>query len=702
MTSRYRLLQPLATGGMAELFLGVAKGAEGFERTVAIKRVLPHLAREPDISSMFVSEARLAMLLQHQNIVTVHDVGESSEGLFLVMELVDGWDLGALMRAVTRQGLRIPPHLAVFIASQAQAGLQHAYRRQLGGQVLMTAHRDVSPSNLLVSREGEVKVSDFGIARLTGLSRTEPGAFKGKVPYAAPEVLRGEPATALSDQFSLGTLLAEMLAGQHPFGGSADPMAVASSILNRAPASLPDVPASLATLVLRMLSRDPAARFPEPEDVSEALTRWLAQTGEPASSHALATFLRGVQLPLSVGEVARAALAEAPASTSTSFVMSAAPREGVDPGRIPSASGAASVTMAYGGRAGASPGAMASARGEPAAWKAPPAAVPVGAEEEEPWSPPVGGVSLSTSGEVVHTCALCGSALESPESPCESCTRGPSASAAPVDAATASEAPGQRSATGRNAASAPSGAPARPGGAEPMAARAASTRPQTNAPVSAPASTARVQGSAPASATASTARAQERAPASAASSASSRPQANAPAASSASSRPQANEPAMATQSISDVDESERMNRPNIRQAAQGDLELEERAPRPEGTTYEFEPVAAPRPRRRWGLAVALFGIAAVLAAGALYLWPRYEAQVLHALGAPTALLSIRSEPSGATVLVDGVEVGVTPLAMDNTYPSRSVTVQLKLRGYRAWTGSFMGGRKADVEAELRR
>ncbi|GMU08720.1 serine/threonine-protein kinase [Corallococcus caeni] len=687
MTSRYRLLQPLATGGMAELFLGVAKGAEGFERTVAIKRVLPHLARETDIANMFVSEARLAMLLQHQNIVTVHDVGESAEGLFLVMELVDGWDLGALMRAVTRQGLRIPPHLAVFIASQAQAGLQHAYRRQHGGQGVMTAHRDVSPSNLLVSREGEVKVTDFGIARLAGLSRTEPGAFKGKVPYAAPEVLRGEPATALSDQFSLGTLLAEMLAGQHPFGGSAEPMAVAHSILNRAPASLPDVPASLATLVLRMLSRDPAGRFPEPEDVSEALARWLATTGEPASSHALATFLRGVRLPMSVGEVARAALAEAPASASASFVMSAAPREGMATGRAPSSPGSASGTMAYGGAAAAASGAVASAP-----WRAPAAAIPVGAEEEEPWSPPVGGVSLSASGAVVHTCALCGSALESPESPCESCTRGPSATASPVAPAMDSEARAPSASPGRAPASA--SAPAWPG-AEPVAPRGAGPGP-SRPPVGA--TPARAAG-----AGAGTARGME----------SARPHANAPAraksspvagnaaASSAAQAP-ANAPALATQSLSDVDESERMNRPSIRQAAQGDLELEARAPRPEGTTYELEPVASSRPRRRWGLAVALFGVAAVLAAGTLYLWPRYEAQVLHALGAPTALLSIRSEPSGATVLVDGVEVGVTPLAMDNTYPSRSISVQLKLKGYRAWTGSFMGGKKADVEAELRR
>ncbi|RKH55044.1 serine/threonine-protein kinase [Corallococcus llansteffanensis] len=645
MTSRYRLLQPLATGGMAELFLGVAKGAEGFERTVAIKRMLPHLAREPGIASMFVAEARLSMRLQHQNIVTVHDVGEGPEGLFLVMELVDGWDLGAILRAVARQGLRVPPHLAVFIASQAQAGLLHAYRRQDEGRAVMTAHRDVSPSNLLVSREGEVKVTDFGIARLEGLSRTEPGAFKGKVPYAAPEVLRGEPATALSDQFSLGIILSELLAGQHPFGPAVEPMAVAYSILNRAPASLPDVPASLATLVLRMLSRDPEGRFPQPEDVSEALARWLAQTGEPASSHALATFLRGVRLPPSVGDLARIAAQENATAPAVSFVTSGGP-----PGSADAPSGTRTSLF------GAAP--SPSARGEPVPWKVPgPAAVPVGGEEAEPWSPSPGGVALSASGEVVHACAVCGGALDSPDAPCEACTRGPTARASTPwssaaetptvlgPAAARGPRPGEPSATGRASGH---GAPA---GAPPGAVRASSGPSRKPAPVADSAA-----------------------------------------------------PSLATQSLADFDDAGRRARPNIHQASVGDLELEERGPRPEGTSWELEPPAPPpRPRRRWGPVVALFAIVTVLAGGVVFLWPRYEAQVLHALnGGQTGTLSIRSEPSGARVTVDGVDVGVTPLVMDNVYPSRAIPVQLKLRGYRAWTGSFMGGMKADIDAELKR
>ncbi|RYZ36443.1 MAG: PEGA domain-containing protein [Myxococcaceae bacterium] len=603
MTSRYRLLQPLATGGMAELFLGVAKGAEGFERTVAIKRVLPHLAREPGIASMFVAEARLSMLLQHQNIVTVHDVGEGPEGLFLVMELVDGWDLGAILRAVNRQGLRIPPHLAVFIASQAQAGLQHAYRRQHDGQAVMTAHRDVSPSNLLVSREGEVKVTDFGIARLEGISRTEPGAFKGKVPYAAPEVLQSAPATALSDQFSLGILLSELLAGQHPFGPTAEPVAVAYSILNRAPASLPDVPASLATLVLRMLSREPGNRFPEPEDVSEALARWLAQTGEPASSHALATFLRGVRLPASVGELARAAAQSGAQAPAVSFVTSGEPRED---SRTPSASlvgsGGAREGVALKGGSGTE---HFGSGAQP--WKAAgPASVPVGGEEEEPWSPSPGGVALSASGEVVGGVASV-----------ERSSHGGGSSAVPS----------------RGAASASSGA-------------------------------ARASGAA--------------------------------------SGPHVDNLASA---LTDAEEAGPRLRPGIHQAGMGDLELEARAPRPQGTSWELEPPvsALPRRRGRWGLAVALFAVATVLAGGVLFLWPRYEAQVMNTLrGGQTPSLTIRSEPSGARVTVDGVDMGVTPLVMDNVYPSRSVPVQLKLRGHRTWTGSFMGGRKADVDAQLTR
>ncbi|OJT25966.1 hypothetical protein BO221_09020 [Archangium sp. Cb G35] len=306
--SRYRLLRPLAMGGMAELFLGVARGAQGFEKSVAIKRVLPHLASEPTIAQMFLAEARLATHLQHQNIASVYDVGTSPEGLFMVMELVDGWDVGVLLRHAHRRGQRFPPHLVAFIGSQALAGLIHAYRRLNNGRPVLTAHRDISPSNILISREGEVKVTDFGIARLEGVSTgTLPGTFKGKLPYAAPETLRGEPANASSDLFGLGIVLYELLAGRHPFGdGAGDPMAFALAITQQEPAPLTGVPAPLAAVLARAMAKTPEARFPRPEDMAEALARYLAQAGEPATSQSLATFIASLTPPLTLVERAQA------------------------------------------------------------------------------------------------------------------------------------------------------------------------------------------------------------------------------------------------------------------------------------------------------------------------------------------------------------------------------------------------------------
>jgi eukaryotic-like serine/threonine-protein kinase len=309
VNDRYSLLQPLAAGGMAELFLGVSRSAEQIERKVAIKRVLPHLARDPTIAQMFLAEARLAMSLQHQNIVTLYDVGQSASGLFLVMELVEGWDLGMLLRHAQHQGQRFPPHLVAFIATQVLAGLAYAYRRQVNGRQVLTAHRDVSPSNVLISGEGEVKVSDFGIARVEGLSMgTAPGTFKGKFPYASPETLRGKPATAASDQFALGIVLYELLAGHHPFGEDAsDPISYAHSIPNEEPPPLQGVPTLLSSVVMKALAKEPSQRFARPEDMAQALAVYLSHAGEPANSQALAAFIASLQPPPTLVERAEMA-----------------------------------------------------------------------------------------------------------------------------------------------------------------------------------------------------------------------------------------------------------------------------------------------------------------------------------------------------------------------------------------------------------
>jgi serine/threonine-protein kinase len=296
---------------MAELFLGEARGAEGFHRKVAIKRVLPHLAQNPMVAKMFLAEAQLATYLQHQNIATVYDVGHGPEGVFLVMELVDGWDLGVLLRHATEKGQRFPPHLVAFIGIQVLAGLAHAYRRLENGRQVMSAHRDISPSNILVSREGEVKVTDFGIARVEGVSMgTEPGSFKGKVPYAAPEVMNSQPATSASDIFALGIVMYELLTGRHPFGDeNTSLLGFVQAISTEQPPPLEGLPTPLAAVVMQALAKSLTHRFAGPEQMTEALTLYLSKAGQPVSAQALAAYLRALQPPQTLVEQAEVARA---------------------------------------------------------------------------------------------------------------------------------------------------------------------------------------------------------------------------------------------------------------------------------------------------------------------------------------------------------------------------------------------------------
>jgi serine/threonine-protein kinase len=298
MRERYRLTRQFAQGGMAEVYLGVATGAEGFEKPVAIKRILPHLASDEKIARMFLSEAKLATFLSHQNIVQVFDVGRGPDGLFIVMELVNGWDLGVVIDAASREKTSIPPALAAFVVCQALAGLCHAYKQTHEGKPILIAHRDVSASNILISAEGEVKMADFGIARLEApLNRTEPGSFKGKIAYGAPEIFQGQPASRESDQFALGIVLHEMLTGEHPFGRFENSMAYADAIVHRSPAGLPGAPPLLAEIVTKALSKLPQNRFESPEAFARALAQFLASSGTPSTTQELADFVGGLELP---------------------------------------------------------------------------------------------------------------------------------------------------------------------------------------------------------------------------------------------------------------------------------------------------------------------------------------------------------------------------------------------------------------------
>jgi eukaryotic-like serine/threonine-protein kinase len=299
MSERYALKSLFARGGMAEVYLGVAQGAEGFERPVAIKRILPHLASDPRVARMFTAEAKLASYLQHQNVVQTIDVGEGPDGVYIVMELVNGWDLGILHESATRLGVTFPAPLVAWLATQVLAGLSSAYKKTFQGKRLVVAHRDISPSNILVSTEGEVKVADFGIARVEALggSGTEPGTFKGKVAYASPEMLRAEPATEKSDQFALGIVMHELCTGRHPFGDPDNLTQYIHQLQQDAELPLEGVAPELAAILRRMLAHAPEKRFETPEAVTKALGQYLARAATAASGMECVEFIQTLHPP---------------------------------------------------------------------------------------------------------------------------------------------------------------------------------------------------------------------------------------------------------------------------------------------------------------------------------------------------------------------------------------------------------------------
>jgi serine/threonine protein kinase/predicted ATPase len=217
----YQLLDRIAVGGMAEVFLARRFGAEGFEKRLVIKRILPDLARNPRFVSMFVHEAKLSVSLNHPNIVQVFDLGKVDGDPFMAMEFIHGRDLTQLLRVMRRNGERMKPEIAAYVAAQVARGLAYAHARVApDGRPLDVVHRDISPHNVMLSFEGDVKIVDFGIARLAGetaegVETGRPGG--GKFAYMSPEQARGEPLDARTDIFALGVVLYEMLAGRRLF-----------------------------------------------------------------------------------------------------------------------------------------------------------------------------------------------------------------------------------------------------------------------------------------------------------------------------------------------------------------------------------------------------------------------------------------------------------------------------------------------------
>lgn len=269
---RYRIVRRLAEGGMGEIFLALAQGRAGFQKVVVVKRILQQSATNQDVVRMFLDEARLMAALNHPNIVQVYDFGSVGGAHFFVMEYVHGQDLGHIMKEATLQGRPLPLEVSIGIIAEAAAGLHHAHEmRGRDGAPLQIVHRDISPSNLLVSYEGAVKLTDFGIAKWTKReAETRHGAIKGKIAYMSPEQCRAGTLDRRSDVFGLGILLFELTTGTRLFQGASD-FAVLEQIVNedapRPSSRCASYPLALEAIVMRALERDPEQRYQTARDM---------------------------------------------------------------------------------------------------------------------------------------------------------------------------------------------------------------------------------------------------------------------------------------------------------------------------------------------------------------------------------------------------------------------------------------------------
>jgi serine/threonine-protein kinase len=302
MESRYTVLERLGGGGQAEVFRGVAESIRGFKRLVAIKRVLPHLTSNPRFVAMFLDEARLSLFLQHANVVQVFDIGREADGsYYLVMEYVDGCDLKALVDHEVQNGRSASLALVLYIVIECCKGLHYAHvaehpetRAHLG-----IVHRDVSPPNVMLSKSGEVKVVDFGLAKAnSSLELTDEGMVKGKFSYLAPETALGLPVDPRADVFALGILLWEMLTERRLFVGDTPHETVELIRRARIPsihAINPGVDAALEAIVRRALARERDARFQTAADLGEALSAYLFERRLKATARDVAYAVREVQ-----------------------------------------------------------------------------------------------------------------------------------------------------------------------------------------------------------------------------------------------------------------------------------------------------------------------------------------------------------------------------------------------------------------------
>src|SRR5262245_16678974 len=283
---KYTLIKKIGTGGMAEVFLARTTVAQGLNKTLVIKKIHTAYARSRQFVAMFVDEAKIALGLNHPNIIQVFDFGAVGDTFFLAMEYVEGLDLLRLLQEAAKARLRLPYGLSAYIVQQLAKGLDYAHRKtDEFGQPLAIVHRDISPQNVLLSWDGGVKIVDFGIARARDVHEEE-GVIKGKFAYMSPEQARGEPVDCRSDVFAAGIVLYELVCARPLFHGKGKEALemVKSGAIPRPRDSAPELPESLERIIMKALSFHRGDRFQTARDLQHDLSRFQLEWGQKAGA----------------------------------------------------------------------------------------------------------------------------------------------------------------------------------------------------------------------------------------------------------------------------------------------------------------------------------------------------------------------------------------------------------------------------------
>lgn len=293
---KYILLDKLAVGGMAELYRAMITGVQGFEKLIAIKKILPHLASEEELVRSFIDEAKLAALLHHQNIVQIYDFGSLADTYFIAMEYLLGKDCRIITSKAKEKNLPLELPLALLIVSRICAGLDYAHKlKDFQGKPLNIIHRDISPQNILITYEGDVKIVDFGIAKAASqTTMTQMGMIKGKVAYMSPEQAAGKGIDHRSDIFSCGIILYEMVTGKRMFSG--DTMHILAKVreaqFDRPEEVRQDLPEKLLEVLYRSLAKEPANRYQTCGDMLTDLEECMQELGGHFTANVLARYMK--------------------------------------------------------------------------------------------------------------------------------------------------------------------------------------------------------------------------------------------------------------------------------------------------------------------------------------------------------------------------------------------------------------------------